>query len=258
MKTEKLIVLFFVLITGFSNKDKLIAQDVKVDLISLEVVNKKLEINYNFVKSKKTQRFNVWVEITNSTGEKLNARALSGDIGDNLMGGEGKKIFWDYNADGVVINEEIEVEVKATVSTVKGAVNTGGAFARSLLMPGWGLSYIDQGKPYWLIGVAGYACLGSSLYLNSSSNSNYDKYLNSTNPDEINSYFNKSQSQRSTSKALAVAAIGTWSFSMVWTLVKATKKNKSLTTMNWQNNLRFFSKVDPWSKTTIFALQYKF
>ena len=80
----------------------MLAQNVKVETSNLEIVNNKLIIDYNFIKSKSTQRFTVWVEITKSTGEKINAQSFSGDIGDNLQGGENKQIIWDYNKDGII------------------------------------------------------------------------------------------------------------------------------------------------------------
>ena len=102
------IILFCGLTTGFG-------QDVQIETNRLAIVNKKLEIFYEFVKSKKKHRFDVWLEITTVSGKEINARAFSGDIGKNLAGGKDKKIIWDYNADGIVLNEEVDVKVKAIV-----------------------------------------------------------------------------------------------------------------------------------------------
>ncbi|RLD66525.1 MAG: hypothetical protein DRI95_06565 [Bacteroidetes bacterium] len=234
------------------------AQDVQIETTNLAILDKKLEISYEFVSSKKKHRFDVWLEITTVSGKKINARALAGDIGDNLPGGKDKKIIWDYNADGIVLNEEINVKVKAIVSTVVGAVNTGKVILQSVAFPGWGLSTIDPDKPYWLLGVAGYASLGTSLYLRSSYKSNYDSYLNATDSDESKDFYDKSQSQKSLSGIFAYSAIGIWSFGIIWTAIKASKKNNSLTVRNDNQKFYFFSSYDPKFKANSFTIRYKF
>lgn len=249
-------ILFFIFI--FCGITPSFAQDVQIETIDLAIVDKKLEISYEFVSSKKKHRFDVWLEITTVSGKKINARALAGDIGDNLPGGKDKKIIWDYNADGIVLNEEINVKVKAIVSTVVGAVNTGKVILQSIALPGWGLSTIDPDKPYWLLGVAGYAALGSSLYLRSSYKSNYDSYLNATDSDESKDFYDKSQSQKSLSGVFAYSAIGIWSFGIIWTAIKASKKNSTLSARSNNQKFYFFSSYDPRYKASSFTVRYKF
>ncbi len=234
------------------------AQDVQIETTNLAIFDKKLSISYEFYKSKKKHRFDIWVEITTSIGEKINARALSGDIGENLPGGKDKKIIWDYNADGVVLNDEINVKVKAMVSTVVGSVNTGKVLLQSVILPGWGLSTIDPEKPYWLLGVVGYATLGTSLYLRSSYKSNYDSYLNATDAQESLDFYNKSQSQKSLSGVFAYSAIGIWSLGIIWTAVKVSKKNNSLSVQNINQKFYLFSSYDPKFKTSNFTVRYRF
>ncbi|RLD85884.1 MAG: hypothetical protein DRJ07_02125, partial [Bacteroidetes bacterium] len=118
MKYQNHLSLFILTICLFFSGFELQAQSVKVETSNLEIVNNKLIIDYNFIKSKSTQRFNVWVEITKSTGEKINAQSFSGDIGDDLKGGENKQIIWDYNKDGIILNDDINVEVFANITVL--------------------------------------------------------------------------------------------------------------------------------------------
>ena len=69
-----------ILLTNNLNAQK----KVKIETTSLEIVDNKLVIKYDFVKSKKNQLFDVWLEITTASGKKLNASSLSGDLGNNV------------------------------------------------------------------------------------------------------------------------------------------------------------------------------
>lgn len=235
----------------------LFGQNVEIETTSLQIVDKKLQIQYDFLKSKKTHRFEVWVEISTLSGKKINSRTFNGDIGEGVKGGRGKMIIWDYNADGIVLNEELNVDIKANISVVSGAVKPLNSLAKSLVLPGWGLSSMDKGKPYWLMGLAAYASLGTSLYLSSSYKNNYDKYKVTVDPDESNELFNKSVNQKSLSKTFTYTAIGIWAVSAIWTVVKANKTNNALAYTK-QKQLLFYSSYDPVTKSTGFTLKFNF
>jgi hypothetical protein len=237
---------------------KLVAQHTFIQTNKLIVVDKKLEINYDLLKAKKNQRFEVWVDVSNSKGDELEANTFSGDVGPNLVGGAGKKIYWDYNADGLVMDEDIEVVVKAKLTTIMTTVSGGKCFFQSLIIPGMGLSAVEKGKPFWIIGIIGYGALGSSLNLNSSSKSYYDKYKKTTDPVEATTFYNKSQSQGSLSNVMAYTAIGTWSLSLIWTLVKVNQHNKSITYNTFFRNMDVYSYTDPISKKPLVGLRYHF
>jgi hypothetical protein len=254
----KLIGLKITLLAVFINTAILYAQNVSIEISELSIVDKHLEINYDFIKAKKNHRFEVWIDVSNSNGDKLSARTFTGDIGANLNGLGGKKIVWDYNADGLVINDEIEVFINAKQSTVASRISGGKSILQSLLMPGLGMSYIDKGKPYWLIGFVGYGTLATSIYLNSSSKNNYNKYLNTIDIEESTKYFDKSQSQKDLSRAFTIAAIGTWSFSLIWTVIKTNQHNKALTSNFKENKLKLYSNIDPLSKKPLLGVQYNF
>ena len=47
----------------------------------LELKDNNINIFYDILNSIQTDKFRIWVEITDSTGNKVNARSLGGDIG---------------------------------------------------------------------------------------------------------------------------------------------------------------------------------
>ena len=258
MNEKNFISMILVIMLVFCGLNSGFAQDVEITTTNLAILDKKLEISYEYVKSKKKHRFDVWVEITSISGKIINARTLSGDIGDGLAGGKDKKIIWDYNADGIVLNEEINVKVKAIVSTVLGAVNTGKVLMQSAVLPGWGLSTMESGKPFWLIGVAGYAALSGSIYLKSAYKKSYDDYLSSSDEEERSDLLSKSRSQQSLSRTLSITAIGIWATGIVWTALKANKKNSSLSAMNKNQKIQFYGNYNPKLKTSGFTMKYNF
>ncbi|MEN8121616.1 MAG: hypothetical protein ABFS35_14785 [Bacteroidota bacterium] len=258
------LLLFYLLFIPLFNihQDYCKAQDVKIEITSLEVVNNKLVISFDFVEDNKGNRYDVWVEITSLSGKRINARTLKGDLGDKLDGGKGKQIIWDYIADDVVLNEEINVEVKALISSSEISTSTGTNLGKAVLMsavfPGWGISKVDPGKPYWILGATTYLLAGSSLLLNRSADSNYSNYITDLNQESSDNSLEKSKSQDQLSKVTAYSAIGIWAINIIWTAVKASKtKTESFGSLNNQR-LYLFSNIDKHLGTKGFTVQYRF
>lgn len=235
---------------------KMLGQKVQVETTNLEITDNKLVIDYQFVKSKKSQRFNVWVEISTVTGRKLNASSLSGDIGDSIQGRYPKQIIWDYNADGIILKEEVKVIIYANI------FDLGPSFGKSVLLsslvPGLGLTKMKDGGPYWLMGVAAYGALGTSLYLNHETVNNYNAYLESQDKSKSNELFNTSRNYKQMSDIMAYSAIGIWSTSIIWTIIKARKKNTSMANLYRNKKMFFYTAIDPTSKTAGFNLKFRF
>ena len=212
---------------------------VEMSKPSLEIRNERLVISYDILKSDPADRFRVWIEITDSENNPIEARTLTGHIGTDISGGRNKEIIWDYNADGISIDDEISVVVLAERLTrpvqeeaveppieppVK-QVSTGVAVLQSAAFPGWGLSRIHKGKPHWIKGVAAYGCLAGSIILNQKAHTSYDQYLESFDVDESDALYNDAVQQDKLSKVLAYAAIGIWVADLVWVVIDASGKD---------------------------------
>ncbi len=259
-----ILLLFFLLVIHLFNihNDFCTAQDVKIEITSLEIVNNKLVITFDFVEDNEDNRYDIWVEITNLSDKRINARTLKGDLGDKLEGGKGKQIIWDYIADDVVLNEEINVEVKALISRSEisnlTSTSAGKAILLSAIFPGWGLSKLDPGKPYWIMGISTYLLATSSIVLNRSAENHYLNYKTDLNQESSDESLEKSKSQDQLSKVTAYSAIGIWAINIIWTVAKASKsKNKSFGSLNNQK-IQFFSSYNPMFKSSGFTLKYNF
>ena len=72
-----------------------------------------VHIAYDILYSSESEKFSIRVEVSDAKGRFLNARTLSGDIGEHVQGGYNKLIFWDIKADSIFLDEEIFVQVYA-------------------------------------------------------------------------------------------------------------------------------------------------
>jgi hypothetical protein len=211
----------------------------------LMIVNDTLIIRYGFIGSKPWDVFNVRLEITDSTGKSIPAKSFAGDIGDSIYGGQQKIILWNMAADNIFISENLFVEVISkkldaisppvvqpalsdslqgqladfgtpnnnpgmAVKGEKASVYKKNNVLLSAVVPGWGLARLSNGKPYWLIGVAGFGCIASSVYLNRRAASNYDSYKESFVMEESADYFDKAEQQYLISNICGFSALGIW------------------------------------------------
>lgn len=234
----------------------LLGQKVKVETTKLEIKDNKLVISYSFVKSKKNQLFDVWLSIKTETGKVINANSLSGDIGKNILGGEDKQIVWDFNKDGIILNEEVSVEVLTDI--VSAGASSGKAILLSSIVPSLGLTNLDKGNPYWLLGVATYGALGASVFLNNKAVTDYDSYKTERNKETSNTLFSNSEKNEQLSKTMAYSAAGIWAVSMVWTVIKAKKSGKSVASSFNKKKLFFHTGINPKTKIAGFSLKYRF
>lgn len=261
----------------------------------LSISNNNLIITYDILGAKADEKFNIWLEISDNNGVKINASTLSGDIGDSITGGANKRIVWNLLADNIFIDNTVNVEIIAEkiiipeiISEEKdlseipsdiskkedmadekesykhteepvptyARVKVGNHLLQSTVFPGWGLTRLSKGKPYWLMGVAGIGCIASSIYFNQKAHSSYDTYLTSAD-DNIIDYWQDAERQGDISNAFAWSAAVIWIADLGIVTIKASSINKSYR----RSRLSAFSinpYVDSNTSTPMLSLNYKF
>jgi hypothetical protein len=262
---------------------------------TLKLLNDRLIVKYDILGVDPDDRFNVKLEISDSKGNKIKANSVFGDIGDNVSGGNSKQIIWDMAADSVYLNIDISVEILVTkilppkpdIAALKNtditatktdsssaekkatsaekekksasykSVKTGSNLLLSTLVPGLGLTRLSEGKPYWILGLAGYGCLASSVYFNHQSASNYNKYLDSSKADEFDDYFTTGEKQYHVAKVLAWSAVAIWLADIGITWIKASKM-KSYATKSKLTLLSVGSTFNNFAHTPQITLVYTF
>jgi hypothetical protein len=247
----------------------------------LEVSDENLIIQYDILNTKAADLFMVWIEVTDAAGNKIKALSLTGDVGQDIKGGKNKRITWNLGNDSINIDEEIFVEVKAekiiiqeepaktkipeetkTITMDEGnmdmnEISKGNMVLSTVVLPGWGQSKTNKGKPYWLIGVAGYSCLAGSIILNLNSSSVYDDYKSEMDPDVSNDLYEKANQRKNVSKYLAYSAIGIWAADIIWVLATPVKSSGS-TGMHKSREFKIVPYFDAGSNMAFVSLTYKF
>ncbi len=244
----------------------------------LELVGNKIIISYQILRSSNADLFNIWIEVSDENGNSLNARSLSGDVGQNIRGGGNKVIKWNYERDivslgegigiqvfGELLNPQIksEVESPGTNQSARnmdsnngGTITKSGAILRSVAVPGWGLSAMT-GKSHWLKGVAGYGAIASSLVLNRTAYKNYNLYLDSSDQSEFNGYIEKAVSQQNLSKISAYVAAGIWVADIIWTLM-SDSGNEGFQSYSKPNRISLGTVYEPSVMAPLVAFRYNF
>lgn len=249
---------------------------VQISTPELEMRNDQILISYEILNSTSNDRFNIWIEVTDDNGRTLSARALRGDYGENVRGGGMKQISWDYQQDVVSLDAGIYVQVfgermsrpgqeqqtnvqrpagNSTPSVQHNSVNKTGTLWRSVVLPGWGLTAMNPGKPHWLKGVVGYAAIASSVAFNKMAASSYDLYLESTDQNEIDTYFNQAKSQNTISMVSIYVAAGIWVTDIVWTLVSNPGGYQS---QMQKKGMKIGTGYDPVAQAPMVGLRYTF
>jgi len=247
----------------------------------LEASDENLVIEYDILNVDPSDFFIVWIEVTDAAGNKINAVSLTGDVGEEIKGGSNKRIIWDLGNDKILIDEDIFVEVKAEkipakektaeaetseeTKTVKKdesrverkTISKTNMVLSSVVLPGWGQTKASKGKPYWLLGVAGYGCIAGSISLNRMASSAYQDYKESIDPDEFNAFYDKAIQRDKISKYMAYSGIGIWVADLVWVLATPTKSSKSPTSRE-DRKFKIMPGFDPCSNSTTVSLTYKF
>jgi hypothetical protein len=221
--------------------------------VDFTVRNDTLFVTYDLDKAAKQERFNISLKITTLSGKIITPYIPSGDVGEKISGGKAKQIVWDINKDNVVINEDIAVEVIATPqeSAIK-FVSRGKAVLLSALVPGLGLTKLNNGGPYWIMAIAVYGSAAGSYLFYSLADQNYSKYLDARTESERNSLHSTVQSQQTISNVLMYTAGAVWLGNMIWTLASPNK------TKPGYKGITFGGSYDPLAKAPVFTFKYKF
>lgn len=94
----KKLLAFFLLLSGTISGPECISQGSPAPTPPrIEVDNNMVYLRYGITHSKPSDKFLVWVDITDTLGNIIHPRLLSGDIGDDVSGGMGKEIRWDIS-----------------------------------------------------------------------------------------------------------------------------------------------------------------
>ncbi len=215
--------LFLVLVNAyFLFSGILLAQAPVIPKPQLVFRNDSLIITYHINNCKANQQFRVWLDVSTVEGKKLIPRTLSGDVGEHVLCGATKKIYWNMGADSIFMDDVIYVKVMAETTEMQVTAAKGGNgkyFLASLLFPGSGLN-LKKGnnKPYWLMGVVGYGGVASTLYFNQMAKTAHNNYVQETDQTQKDDYLQNYNDNKKYMKISAISTGTVWLANLIWTL----------------------------------------
>jgi hypothetical protein len=278
MKTSiKSAALFIItMVTGcLLNLDLRAQTNAKISNVDFFAEGDKIVITYDIAGSLPEESFNIWIQVKTVSGKLLNAKSTSGDIGKGITGGSGKRIEWNYSLDQVALDEEVSIEVFASLETtapkttesvpvetkaappkenVTGGrnIHIGPALILSAVLPGLGKTYIKGHGANWLLGVAGYGMITGSVLLNHAAYDNLEKYRASYDETEREDFYDQAKVQAAGSYVLAGGAIVIWVVDFITTGVKAGKVKRS------QSQVQINSGFDALTGAPMVGFTYRF
>ncbi|UCH15133.1 MAG: hypothetical protein JSV22_03995 [Bacteroidales bacterium] len=248
--------LYMILLLVISNINSFTQTYARIENTNLEVDEGRLIISYDLINTRPNERFDVWVDISNASGQAIRTKNISGHIGKNIVGGKGLNIIWNFESEGIDFEGNINVQVMAELVTVHN-LKVERILIKSAVFPGWGLHDIEKINPYLLIGVAGYGSVAAALIFNSKSNVTYDKYLSSDDIVERETLYSDFNKQENTTKIFGYSAAAIWILDIGWATIKYLNKTGKV---NADVNPRFRIGYDfyKYGNTPLLTFKYNF
>lgn len=205
--------------------------DVKFENTELNSRDTTITIHYNLLGPKR-RFYTTRLFYSNNGGNSFKGplRSLSGDIGDSLQVGDGKKVSWKFRRDNPYFDGKNIMFRLEAVEIPK--LSNGGPInaLRSLLIPGYGDTKVRNGYNYGWIGALTYASLGTGVYFHFLSRQRYNDYLDRlpNTEDEHRSLFNKSQRAQTISQVFFITGASIWLADVVGVYLRGLKNKRRL------------------------------
>lgn len=281
MKKLRIInIIYTLIIIGISllNFSRAEAQSkARISNVDFNLEGSNLAITYDIENYKASEAFFIWIRVMDNEGKEIPAKSLTGFVGEGVMGGNGKKIFWDYNADNVKLDGEISVEVFARVSKsgeipvlsgvkqeplkasdnnspVMRKVSPGKAILFSALLPGMGTTYVTHRGAAWLWGVLGYGCIAGSVVLNNTAYNKLEDYRLESDADQSDKLYKDAQGLNAGSLILAGGAAAIWVSNIIVSGVKAGKARRQYR----QSRVQMYYRFAPQTHAGMIGIAYHF
>jgi hypothetical protein len=246
MKQRLFLFLFFLFLVS-----KSYSQGVLLTQPRLESDGNQLLIFYDIITKNSADKFYIWVEMEKANGEKILAKALSGDVGGSVKAGNNKKIIWSPGPDSIYLNEDIFIEVKAERYTK--SFNRGSIMLKSTVFPGWGQTNISKGKPWWITGLVTYGTLAGGYLFHKSYRKSYESYMIEEDRLKRADLLEQTQKQLDISTVMLYSAASAWAVNVIWVAL-TPNRYKPLEHAKFSLN----SSLDPYNGGLLLSLRLDF
>ena len=199
--------------------------------------NDTLQIVYTINNCQPGNLYSIDLKVFSSDGKEVRLSSLSGDIGKNITCGDENMIYWDLAKDNFQVNDDIEIEILAKLTSFekpprKAAINAipdlsrGKIVANSLIFPGLGQKKVKGRNSPLILGVSGYLFASASVVFAIETGNKYDQYLNETNGLVRVKTWSRVEDNYEMAKITAYTAAGIWAVNLIWAAFVPTEHNK--------------------------------
>ncbi len=229
----------------------------KLVITDLKEAEQKLIVTYDILDYSKEDLFDVYVELTTSSGNVVRARSVDGDINKKVVGGQGYKIIWNLVEDSVLIDEDVDIQVNADVTVDLSYFKYPTLMLSSTLLPGAGLKKITRKRPYLLLSLLGYSGIGASIYFYTQGQKAYSDYENESDPVLRQEHYDLANRNNNNATVVGLSSAGIWLINYIWLTTKWNKLRKENASL-LNNKLKVYGNYNPVLKKPMLTLLYQF
>jgi hypothetical protein len=133
------LILFFMLFHGVSGQ-----VGVEIKEVDYRLENNLIIVQYNLISPSPAEKYTIGLRFISNTGQVVEPRSLSGDVGKNIEPGIGKVITWNFRDDRF----EFSGMLKAVVTLTYEKKPAGGPsyVILSVIVPGLGGYFVEEDR----------------------------------------------------------------------------------------------------------------
>lgn len=217
-----------------------------------------LIVKYSLDNYKSNELFDVNLEVKKGDSN-LNVTSVTGDIGENIEGGNQKTIEWDLLKDNIVLDEYVDVQLVVDAHEDISRLTMTQLFVSSTFLPGAGLRRLNQKGSYKIMGYVGYTLLATTALSYYMTTNYYNKYTNEiTDLNLRTDYYSKTAMFRNFTYFSILGATTIWLGDYLWLYLKKKNLDKNYTVFNSQTRFKIGTSYNALASKPMLNLQWYF
>lgn len=195
--------------------------------VDFHLEDRYIVVNYNIAGSLPKEQMTIELKFITENNESIIPKTITGDVGTKVFADGMKAILWNIVADQVLLAGNLKASVAITSSKILYA-GPSNAFL-SILIPGLGGYFADEKKGRAVLTtISTLGFMGYGLIQRNQSDDYYREYNVSTDPSDIQDYYDKANDAHHKYLTSVRIGAGIWVFDVVWVFFKGIhNRNKA-------------------------------